>query len=93
MGFLERRSGETGGDDADEVGALQDVFVGTVQGVFDGVARGLSFGDVRLEFGELALGQLPPAVPGKTRCDERFQLAQRESDISQQQDDTDVLNR
>lgn len=70
-----------------------DVFVRAGQGVSYGGARRLGLGDPLVEFGELALLQLPPTVDGRrTRGDKRFELAQREADVAQDQDLPDQPN-
>jgi len=45
---------------------LGDVLAGAAQPVADGLAGGLRGGDLLVEFGELALGELPPA--GRARA-------------------------
>src|SRR6266480_195654 len=67
-----------GGDDAGEVGARGDVFVLAAQRVGDGFSRGLGLGDLFVELGELAVGELPPAVDRVgARCEESLRFAKR----------------
>jgi len=60
MGFCEGRSGQAGGYYAGEVWAVVEVFVRARQGVRDSGARRLRLGNPLVQFGELALVQLPP---------------------------------
>jgi len=62
VGFVERLAGEAGVDEAGEVGAFEDVFVRAGQRVIDGFAGGLGRGDLLVEFGELAPGELLPVA-------------------------------
>jgi hypothetical protein len=62
VGSLERLAVEAGGDDAGEVGALEDVFVRAAQCVIDGLAGGLGFGDLVIELGELVPSEPLPVV-------------------------------
>jgi hypothetical protein len=59
VGSVERLTGEAGGDDAGEVGALKDVFVRAAQRVIDGLAGGLGLDDLVIELGELAPSDEP----------------------------------
>jgi hypothetical protein len=52
----------SGGDDAGEVGAAEEVLVLTGRCVGDGGARRLGLGDPFVELGKLALGEFPPGV-------------------------------
>jgi hypothetical protein len=94
VGFLQRLAGQAGGDDAGEVGVCGDVFVLAAQRVGDGFSRGLGLGDLVVEVGELTLGELPPAVDGvATGCEKRLRLAEREPDVSKEQDHPDEPDR
>src|ERR1700677_1101968 len=64
VGSRQWLAGEPGGDAGVEAGALRDVLVGTGQAVPDGLADSLRPGDLLVEFGELALHELP-AVAGR----------------------------
>src|SRR6266516_4240141 len=78
VGFGQRFAGQAGGDDAGEVGARGDVFVLAAQRVGDGFSRGLGLGDLFVELGELAVGELPPAVDRVgARCEESLRFAKR----------------
>lgn len=94
VSLFEGRSRQERREPPGEVGALEDVLVRAGQAVGDGGACRLSLGDPLIQLGELALVQLPPTVAGRrTRRGERFDLPQRETDISQQQDHTDQPDR
>jgi hypothetical protein len=94
MGFGERLASEPGGDDAGEVGALQDVFVGAAQGVLDGLAGSLGLGDLLIELHEFALHKPPPVVERDgRRGHEGLLLGEGEPDVAQQQDDADEPDR
>jgi hypothetical protein len=62
VGLVERLTGEAGGDDAGEVGALEDVFIRAAQRVIDGLADDLVLGDLVIELGELAPSEPLPIV-------------------------------
>jgi hypothetical protein len=62
VGLVERLTAEAGGDDAGEVGALEDVVVRAAQRVIDGLAGGLGLGDLVIELGELAPSEPLPIV-------------------------------
>jgi hypothetical protein len=64
VGVVERLTGEAGGDDAGEGGAVQEVGVRAAQGVRDGLAGGPGLGDLALQLGQLAAGE-PPPVGGR----------------------------
>ena len=60
VGFVERLTGEAGGDEVSEVRAGEDVLVGTAQGMIEGHADGSRSGDLLIDLGQLALHEPPP---------------------------------
>jgi hypothetical protein len=87
VGSCQWLAGEPGGDAGVEVGALRDVVVGAAEPVADGFADGLRPGDLLVEFGELALHELP-AVTGSAGAggQEGLLLGEGEPRVAVEQD-------
>jgi hypothetical protein len=68
--------------------------VGAAQRVSDGLPCRLGFGDLLIEFRELALGEPPPVVErDSARRHDGLRLGEGEPDVAREQDDADEPDR